>query len=192
MEDRCMESICSMMETLTNALSGELAKGTEQVNTHEAGEVTDMIKDLAETKRNLYEACYYKKVAEAMDEAEDYRMGYTPSTKQHRYMEQWLRDPEAFEREMRDKDYGEFPLRHRGEFEHEGRQYGKPYCEYLEARKHYTESHTAMDKAEMDRRASEHLVSAMTTIRTIYGDADPELRKKIKADFTKLVADMPA
>lgn len=62
----------------------------------------------------------------------------------------------------------------------------------LEARKHYTESHTAMDKAEMERRASEHLTSAMSTIRTIYGDADPDLRKKIKADFTKLVADMPA
>ena len=118
-------------------------------------------------------------------------MGYTPSTKQHRYMEKWLRDPDEFEREMRD-DHGEFPLRRRGEFEHEGRQYGKPYGEYLEARKHYTESHTAMDKAEMERRASEHLTSAMSTIRTIYGDADPDLRKKIKADFTKLVADMPA
>ena len=103
----------------------------------------------------------------------------------------WLRDPDEFEREMRD-DHGEFPLRRRGEFEHEGRQYGKPYGEYLEARKHYTESHTAMDKAEMERRASEHLTSAMSTIRTIYGDADPDLRKKIKADFTKLVADMPA
>lgn len=98
---------------------------------------------------------------------------------------------DEFEREMRD-DHGEFPLRRRGEFEHEGRQYGKPYGEYLEARKHYTESHTAMDKAEMERRASEHLTSAMSTIRTIYGDADPDLRKKIKADFTKLVADMPA
>lgn len=107
------------------------------------------------------------------------------------YMEKWLRDPDEFEREMRD-DHGEFPLRRRGEFEHEGRQYGKPYGEYLEARKHYTESHTAMDKAEMERRASEHLTSAMSTIRTIYGDADPDLRKKIKADFTKLVADMPA
>lgn len=191
MENRCMESVCSMMETLVDAFKGELAKGIESVNTHEAGEVTDMIKDLAETKRNLYEACYYEKVNKAMGEAEDYRMGYTPSTKQHRYMEKWLRDPDEFEREMRD-DHGEFPLRRRGEFEHEGRQYGKPYGEYLEARKHYTESHTAMDKAEMERRASEHLTSAMSTIRTIYGDADPDLRKKIKADFTKLVADMPA
>ena len=131
MENRCMESVCSMMETLVDAFNGELAKGIESVNTHEAGEVTDMIKDLAETKRNLYEACYYEKVSKAMNEAEDYRMGYTPSTKQHRYMEKWLRDPDEFEREMRD-DHGEFPLRRRGEFEHEGRQYGKPYGEYLE------------------------------------------------------------
>ena len=56
MENRCMESVCSMMETLVDAFKGELAKGIESVNTHEAGEVTDMIKDLAETKRNLYEA----------------------------------------------------------------------------------------------------------------------------------------
>ena len=72
MENRCMESVCSMMETLVDAFNGELAKGIESVNTHEAGEVTDMIKDLAETKRNLYEACYYEKVSKAMNEAEAY------------------------------------------------------------------------------------------------------------------------
>ena len=63
MENRCMESVCSMMETLVDALKGELAKGSESVDTHEAGEVTDMSKDRAETKRNLHEACYYEKVS---------------------------------------------------------------------------------------------------------------------------------
>ena len=106
-------------------------------------------------------------------------------------MKDWLRDPEEFENRMRDKDHGEWPLSRRGEFRREEGQYGRPYGEYLEARRHYTESHSAMDKADMDKYAGEHLMSAMTAIRTIYGDADPELRKKIKADFSKLVADMP-
>lgn len=86
-------------------------------------------------------------------------------------MKDWLRDPEEFENRMRDKDHGEWPLSRRGEFRHEEGQYGRPYGEYLEARRHYTESHSAMDKADMDKYAGEHLMSAMTTIRTIYGDA---------------------
>lgn len=127
----------------------------------------------------------------AMEDADYQRMGYTQTPKQQAFMKDWLRDPEEFENRMRDKDHGEWPLSRRGEFWHEEGQYGRPYGEYLEARKHYTESHSAMDKADMDKYAGEHLMSAMTAIRTIYGDADPELRKKIKADFSKLVADMP-
>lgn len=39
----------------------------ETVDTHEMGEVMDMIKDIAEIERNHYEACYYKSVVEAME-----------------------------------------------------------------------------------------------------------------------------
>lgn len=38
------------------------------VNAKEAGEVADIIKDMSETEKNLYEANYYKLVSEAMEE----------------------------------------------------------------------------------------------------------------------------
>lgn len=52
---------------LIDAAKAEWAKGIENVNTEELGEVVDMIKDLAE-------ACYYCSVTDAMDEYEP--MGY--------------------------------------------------------------------------------------------------------------------
>lgn len=171
--------------------NGDDAKGVDSADTEESGKVIDMIKDLAQAQKYCWEACYYKTLIKAMEDADYQRMGYTQTPKQQAFMKDWLRDPEEFENRMRDKDHGEWPLSRRGEFRHEEGQYGRPYGEYLEARKHYTESHSAMDKADMDKYAGEHLMSAMTAIRTIYGDADPELRKKIKADFSKLVADMP-
>ena len=38
---------------------------------------------------------------------------------------------------------------------------------------------------------AEHLMDAMGTIREIYKSAEPDLRKRMKADLTKLVGEMP-
>lgn len=76
--------IHDMLEDVSEAASTELAKGTEQINTKEFGDVIDMIKDLTEAEKNKMEACYYKSIIEAMEESEygedyDYegRMGYS-------------------------------------------------------------------------------------------------------------------
>ena len=63
-----------MIEKLTKCAEMELEKGVENINAEEMGEVTDMIKDLAEAE-------YYAKISKAMDEAEygedyDYRGAY--------------------------------------------------------------------------------------------------------------------
>jgi hypothetical protein len=52
-----------MIEKLTKCAEMELEKGVENINAEEMGEVTDMIKDLAEAE-------YYSKISKAMDEAE--------------------------------------------------------------------------------------------------------------------------
>lgn len=62
--------IHDMLEDVSEAASTELAKGTDQVNTKEFGEVVDMIKDLTEAEKNKAEACYYNTLVEAMDNAE--------------------------------------------------------------------------------------------------------------------------
>ena len=51
-----------------DAVNHELDKGIENIDTKELGEAIDMIKDLYEAKKEMYEACYYKGVLEAMEE----------------------------------------------------------------------------------------------------------------------------
>jgi hypothetical protein len=63
-----------MIEKLTKCAEMELEKGIDKIDAEEMGEVTDMIKDLAEAE-------YYAKISVAMDEAEygedyDYRGAY--------------------------------------------------------------------------------------------------------------------
>ena len=52
-----------MIEKLTKCAEMELEKGIDKIDAEEMGEVTDMIKDLAEAE-------YYSKITKAMDEAE--------------------------------------------------------------------------------------------------------------------------
>lgn len=65
-------------EKLVDALKGKVAMGIEELDAQEVGEVTDMIKDLAEAEKECWEAAYYKSIVEAMEKAEDGegRMGY--------------------------------------------------------------------------------------------------------------------
>ena len=83
-----MYRIHDMLEDVSEAATTELAKGTEQVNTKEFGDVVDMIKDLTEAEKNKWQSCYYKTIVEAMEDSEygeDYdwsgpdedRLGYT-------------------------------------------------------------------------------------------------------------------
>lgn len=52
-----------MIEKLTKCAEMELEKGIDKIDAEEMGEVTDMIKDLAEAE-------YYSKISKAMDESE--------------------------------------------------------------------------------------------------------------------------
>lgn len=60
--------IKKMCEKLMDSVNHELDKGVENVDAKELGEVIDMIKDLYEAKKEMYEACYYKQIMEAMEE----------------------------------------------------------------------------------------------------------------------------
>lgn len=42
----------------------------------------------------------------------------------------------------------------------------------------------------MDAHAAEHVGDTLATIREIWKTADPEMKKRIKADFTTLVNEM--
>lgn len=210
-KDASYDDICSAKKDLLDVFLGEIhTKGAANMDTMEAGQVVDMIKDLAEAEKACMEACYYKTVIHAMNEysedSENDRMGYNnrryasgryaPKGKgsvsgYYRPYEDdephprypYVRDPEMMRMGYSGKDWGESDFR-------QDPRYGKAFNEYKNAKRHYTESKSASDKEQMDRMATEHMSDTMTTIRDIWKEADPTLRKKMKADLTMLVNEM--
>ena len=89
-EIKPLKKLCEKMVALTDA---QLAKGAECIDAEELGEVIDMIKDLAEAKKETVEACYKMQIMEAMEGANystDYNeMGrikqYIPMSDGHMY-----------------------------------------------------------------------------------------------------------
>ena len=176
-----------------------------------------MIKDLAETKRNLCEAMYYESVIEAMDGVNEERYGYNPNRyasgryaptgygrKGYRmrpyldpepYIDNYLKNPD----EIRDNIRMGYDVGGRSDMHMQDSyrrmdnwddRYGKAYNEYKNSRRYYTETKSPTDKHEMETHATEHIMDTVATVKEIYKSSDPELRKKIKEDITKLVGEM--
>ena len=195
------DEMCEMKETLIKWAKSEIERGPENVNTGEMGQVIDMIKDLAVAEEKCIKACYYEAILKEMgheekgDRAYMERMGYDGKKK---FMPPKYREDEP----MADMYWldnmrmgyskrnamGRFKSGYDGDMDD---RYGRPYNEYKEAKRHYTETKSPTDKEEMDRHANEHVMDTIATIREIYKAADPELRTRIKGDLTKLVGEMP-
>ena len=210
-----LEKICTLLDIMTDGLKSATNQGLNNLDTHEAGQVADIIKDLSEAKKNLtdaekneWESCYYASIVKAMKDAdergdEEDRYGYIPREAsrmgkrgmQRDRIKRWVRDPDTFEDEMYDRA-GYTPGRKmsrddRSSDNSSDERYGKPYREYIDSRRHYSESKSQADKDMMEMYANEHLMDVMGSVREIYKTADPDMRKRMKSDLTKLVGDMP-
>lgn len=210
-----LEKICTLLDIMTDGLKSATNQGLNNLDTHEAGQVADIIKDLSEAKKNLtdaekneWESCYYASIIKAMKDAdergdEEDRYGYIPREASrmgkrgmHRdRIKRWVRDPDTFEDEMYERA-GYTPGRKmsrddRSSDNSSDERYGKPYREYIDSRRHYSESKSQADKDMMEMYANEHLMDVMGSVREIYKTADPDMRKRMKSDLTKLVGEMP-
>lgn len=69
------KKICEMKDELICQVKPMISQGVfcEGVDGMAVGQVVDMIKDLCEAEKDMYKACYYKTVVEAMDDAEENR-----------------------------------------------------------------------------------------------------------------------
>ena len=197
--------ICEMKETLMTAVKAELAKGLQQANGKELGEAVDMIKDLACAEKDCLEAHYYKTVVEAMEtggEEEEPRFGYNPTRYPRRGMKyKPMVDQEPYIDRYIDEHGGHMlddmrmgytqPRDSRGQFREdpEGR-YGRAYRDYQAARRHYTATNSPADKEEMTTHATEHVADTIATIRELWRNADVDLKKRMKTDFTNLLGEM--
>lgn len=200
----CLKEICEMKEQLLNAMKTQLSGNLNNVDTAEAGEVIDMIKDLAEAE-------YYCKITEAMEDVEDYpddrrmgynskrsprtgryissmggnsSMGYNPVVEQKPYLDEYMRNPGEMKDRMRSK-YGYRPM-----WLEDGNNYGSAFDEYRYAKRNYTETKSPSDKKEMDSKTQEHVHNSMYTLREMWSDADPELKKKMKSELETLIKEM--
>lgn len=242
-----VKPICEMKESLLEWLKPHLEG--DCIDIENAGEVIDMIKDLAKAEKSCYEAAYFKEVVKAMKEAEEDeeeelkdikrmmesgRMGYNShrSATTGRYtsgrgggrrgfrpmpapmgdmippymmgqdMETYGMDEEEYHR-MNDllphhmrMGYPMTGMPYR--MEREGREamdrdrthHSEAYDRYRNAKRHYTETRSEKDREEMRAHANDHVAESIATVRDIWNDADPELKKRMKNDFTKLIGEM--
>lgn len=211
-----LSEICQIEKDLIAALRTVVSHGvmSKDVDGKELGELVDMVKDMAETKRNCWEACYYQTVTEAMEEYDDEdSMGYNPNRyASGRYapsgrgsrMRGFMPSPNG---KMMDTkrgaedwypgmDYVEgpmgYPRRWMPEYMNENdpdRQYGEAFKEYKDARRHYTETHSMEDKSHMDQKAMEHVNRSMMTLREIWKSADPAVKKEVSSSIASLAAE---
>ena len=133
------------------------------------------------------------------------RMGYIPDMMmQYPYIYGYVNDPD-FEDEMRHRKMGYQPSG-AGNRSQSGSRMGyedeawdmdddpkqtREYNEYKRAKRHYTESKSPADKQQMDEHAMKHLNQSIDSFREMWKDADPNMRKRIKADLTNLIGEMP-
>lgn len=213
-----LEDITKIKERLIECTKAKLDEGIEKVDTEELGEVTDMIKDLAEAEEKCWKACYYKEMVMGMKEGEDgeragydnwrYSSGRFAPTGRGHY------SPGYTPMHMMDDDYD--PMGYtksqsgsRTSYSADGRGtgsssmgrsgythpmmdkgWGDSYTNYDMARRHYTESHSDSDKKMMDDHAKKHIEETVDTIKDIWKDADPNLQHIMKEKFGKLINDM--
>lgn len=203
------DELCDLKKDLIKIFGSELhTKGVDDLDTKDCAEVADMIKDLAEAEKACMEACYYETVIKAMEKADEEdeqegRMGYNA----YRYangryapkgrgtrrgyipemgmMNPYLYDPD-FEEEMEKGRLG-----YQGEDPDDDPRQSREYNEYKRAKRHYSETKSPEDKRKMDEHAMKHVNQAMDSFREMWRDADPNMRKRMKADLTTLVGEMP-
>lgn len=160
MKDDYLNDICELKADLIRSLMSHFNMGLDKVDTDEAGKVVDMIKDLAEAE-------YYISVVEAMNR------------------------PDKSKKSLVQGDEEYFPHEHNGEnTKNTGSKHGQIFDDYMKYKRYYTETKSPSQKDEMDAKANEYVGETVSTIRDIWRDADPEMRRKLKAEFVKLVNEM--
>lgn len=175
--------ICAMREKLINWTKEAMEGDISSVDAYELGAAIDMIKDTYEMEYYCSKKKYYDSVTEAMEDYGDderFKMGRSgmmrvlPET-EHRW------DPDEYDMYARMGYSG-----HRVPSSDMGRNWDK----YLDARRHYNATKSDSDRMEMSTNAQLHMGQTIATLREMWHDADPDLKQKMKKDFTALLQEM--
>ena len=204
-----VKRIHEMIEKLTKCAEMEFEKGVENINAEEMGEVTDMIKDLAEAE-------YYAKISKAMDESEygedyDYmgaydehsRKGYRgqPRDSKGRYMSRRRMGYEAPMHIMPDMDYNAEEMRDMDRMDgrmyytepmhstHSESRYDKARRGYMESKEMHKDN-SAESKQHKMKELEEYMKSLAEDLTEAIQDATPEERTMAKQKLSSLIQKM--
>ena len=169
-------------DLLVNEFKTALSKGVQNVSTYDLAEMADAIKDTSEAIAKCYEAHYYKAVTDAMHGDYDDGRKYYP-----RMYDATMKTAPYRDNAWRMADGMDFADWHA---DPETERYGRTYSDYRKARRNYTETKSDHDQMVMRDTASRHVDNAMSSLREMWSEADPELKTRMKNDLTKLVNEM--
>lgn len=164
-EDPVCEKICGMKQKIVEHLCAEIEMcGLESCDPSVMGEITDMIKDLAEAEKNIHEAKYYEECTEYLGGSFMHIQSqpYRPS--------QVDRDITEYQRKIRETG-------RRDRMDHDGWDRD---IQHNDMSRHHDESMTS------DQRFDRVLDDA----KIAWKSASPELKRRMKSDLTKLVGEM--
>lgn len=175
--------ICAMREKLITWTKEVIDGDVSAINAQELGEVIDMIKDTYEMEYYCSKKKYYESVTDAMEEYgnnERFKMGRSgmmrtiPETDYR-----W--DPDEYNMYAR--------MGYSGRHMTTG-EIGRNWDKYLDARRHYQATKSDSDRMEMSTNAQLHMGQMIATLREMWHDADPDLKQKMKKDFSGLLQEM--
>jgi len=199
--------IHDMLENVSEAATTELAKGTDSINTHEFGEVVDMIKDLTEAEKNKAEACYYNTLVEAMEEheyGEDYDEYGPVDRKSYRMRDSRGRYASRRGYPMKDEMWHDDGRMHyfngaygggsRGMSSSmrpaaSGSRYGYSHDNYMRNRANYSTSDPE-DKQERMKMMEEYTKDLVGSFSEVLEDATPEEKTMLRTKLAKVVNSM--
>jgi hypothetical protein len=177
--------ICEMRKKLIEWTKEAMSGSPNSVDTQELGEVIDMIKDIYQLEYYCAKTKYYESVTEAMDEYGDtdhFKMGRSGMM---RVLPEYDRQDQRFDPDEYDI-YGRMGYSGRVPHSNMGRNWDR----YLDARRHYNATKSDSDRMEMSTSAKMHIGETIATLRDMWHDADPDLREKMKKDFSALLQEM--
>lgn len=119
------------------------------------------------------------------------RYGYMPYLEGEDYtMQQYLTgDPTEFADQMKLR-YGYMDQNEPKMMNKPVSTYGAAYDSWSDARKHYTKTGSSEDKERMERHGEEHVEKAIISMRDIWSEASPELKRRMKTELSTLVDGM--
>lgn len=177
--------ICEMRKKLIEWTKEAMSGSPNSVDTQELGEVIDMIKDIYQLEYYCAKTKYYESVTEAMDEygdADHFKMGRSGMM---RVLPEYDRRDQRFDPDEYDI-YGRMGYSGRVPHSNMGRNWDR----YLDARRHYNATKSDSDRMEMSTSAKMHIGETIATLHDMWHDADPDLREKMKKDFSALLQEM--